>query len=104
MSLLQDIVVAIGKRTEDLRKKILATEKSVKKIKGMAGTDWRHSKYLNLISTLQTMKCDMKSSVKDAMDIVNEAAYYGAILNGKGQHYSTGGIVNLKKNRKTTSN
>ena len=78
---LTEIVFIVSNRIKDLRELFVKQKLALKKFHKEAGEDWKKSKYLHAISSVQSLIYLLRSVVKRLLDVNNSLLSVGASLN-----------------------
>ena len=77
----KSLIAAMTQRIQELRQQKVTLERSIQKIVGMAGADWRGSKYFHLICKLKVTKYDTENAIHDGLMLIDELGRTIAVLN-----------------------
>ena len=103
---LKTMVLLISNRIKDLRQLYVKQTLALKKFSKEAGEDWRNSKFVYAISSVQLMIHQIKSLIKRLLEANDALIHIGATLNGTMNDfvtskvtdtYSQGNWVSLKE-------
>ncbi|CAH1798622.1 unnamed protein product [Owenia fusiformis] len=84
-------------RLKDLRQAKVAIERSLKRLKDNSGPDWRKSKYVFVISSLETSKYTINNVINQIVQRNDKLYETMSILNKNGITFSTSDYVNMNE-------
>lgn len=96
---LQNIVTFVSSRLKDLRHLVLKQQFALQKFLKEGGPDWRNSKYVYAISSIQAQLFQLQSSVKKLLCVNNSLLSIGASINGASDKYTSALTVDLFSQR-----
>lgn len=96
---LQNIVTFVSSRLKDLRHLVLKQQFALKKFLKEGGPDWRNSKYIYAISSIQAQLFQLQRSVKKLLCVNNSLLSIGASINGASDKYTSALTADLFSQR-----
>ncbi|XP_053383231.1 uncharacterized protein LOC123562931 [Mercenaria mercenaria] len=95
IQLLIEVVRVVGEKLHTLRSTKVSKELMLEKLKKQSGPDWRKSKFVFVISSLETDLYDVSNCIKELLDIVDEIGFTVATLRDAEKLYAKGRSVSL---------
>ena len=89
------LISLLSHRIKDNREVLVGKQIALENFKKMGGFDWRKSKYLYVISALQTSIHQLNHNIKDSLRAIDQLGLACAGLNGVSPLYASGSEVSL---------
>lgn len=97
--LLKSVIKVISERIKYLRVLFQKQQLALKKILKEEGTDWKNSKYVYAISSVQAQMFQIRNVVKKLLDGNNVLLFLGSSINGRSDVYRESAAIDIFSQR-----
>ena len=97
--LLKEINIILSIRIKELRESKVSREMALVKFKKLCGADWRNSKYVYVISSLETSLFDTNIILRDLLDAADMVHKCICVIHGNQADFCPGDTVLLDNQR-----